>query len=930
MVDVRGEEYSTSTGLGGTWQIALPAGAYEVCWEIQLQGECGEAQEFVVENSAALPVVIPLDTSNVWGTILLANGTPCVGEVAAFDVDLQTDVVSGDYRVRANTVGEFVLLDDGGSATFTCEGSSLEALLVAGDSGEFRFENSPPELLVLATTPDGFTNNVEPGQEFELDIEVSDPDGDRIELTIDAPDVEVVERGESRYFTVPEEYDGRGFAIRVLAGDGNGGYAVSGLEFAVSQSAYSVDGQVTDADGAPVAGATIRSADQQWATSDDGFFEAELNYDGRRALRVQAPGYVPRLVEVAGEHSGLAARLTRCEPIAFDATSDATFTHPSDERLQVHVPARSLRTADGEVVEGNAIACMAWLDGTTAIEMFGTQRIAAEGADLGDDETLPGSVGFVEPIGVGYVEFTREEEPESLLVWPEDSPDLQPTLTIDVEGRELGESQGFATVSLDLERGSWEIDGPNEGVQALVSGAGSGGGITGGVAFVPIAPERDYPFISSCIMITLHGRGPSTVNFRVQDASGATLWTSTRPLPRGRTTRYPGLPPNARVFVDTHYGDRLVLDTGVTTTPHFNTGTIFPTDCGAHVVLPDNPYFGQNLRYSNVDGRTYIPITNAGNGGALYNLNSWMVDNGWPHTAGIPDVSPYSADDADLIFNSQSSAPTARRVYSNRVGPPGNADLAMLLASGVSHGSWPSKRNWIGISFRRAIPTGPRVVQFFWFDQNGNQLPDGGGGWWSEPDHAPQNCQNCHGGIITATPPADGNLGASMIPFDIANMTFNGQTFPGTSRVIDRASQEDAIRALNEMLLSTNLMPEHRERILGLYGVTNPAAVTIPVGAVQDTTWRPLDWASEPEFYDDVVRPTCLGCHSSRGSIVGSATDFLNNAALIQLYVCRNAWMRVGALGSDSWWTSVNPHRPNALVEAMVGVPGWTDLFCNY
>ena len=126
-------------------------------------------------------------------------------------------------------------------------------------------------------------------------------------------------------------------------------------------------------------------------------------------------------------------------------------------------------------------------------------------------------------------------------------------------------------------------------------------------------------------------------------------------------------------------------------------------------------------------------------------------------------------------------------------GPAGDADLVFLMASSGNHGvgSATSSRNFLGISFLRSIPIGPRVVQFFWFNPSSGHYASGIPGSWSGDARSPHTCLNCHGGYITTAFSPDGNLFASLLPFDLAHLSFSGALWPGTTRVIERASQAE-------------------------------------------------------------------------------------------------------------------------------------------
>ncbi|MFT6397269.1 MAG: hypothetical protein ACJAYU_002015 [Bradymonadia bacterium] len=930
-----GETVSGTSDRRGNWAIPAAPGTYRVCWSLHEQGECGELLEFTEEIETPLPLVVQLDLSNTWGTLTLPDDLPCTAEIGMFGTDIDTWVEGPEFTVRTNFAGEFVFLNDPGSATARCGETTLDLLAGPGDIGTLIIENNRPVLSVRTIVGDSYAEAISRRDEVEIEIEVSDPDGERVTIQVTALGSEIEERDGRYFFRAPADEEAGVIRVYVLATDVRGAMSAAEESVRYGQTTYPVNGRVYGREGAPIRGVRVSGGVSEIEINGGSHFETVLDYSGRRALTFDAPGHVPRVVEASNTYDGLQVELEPCVGVPFSASENALLQHPARTvPLSVSIPAGALQDLDGVPVTGDAVACMSWLDGDAAASTFGTLRVAPTEARPDTAAVPPGAVGHVEPTGVGFVRFHAPGDPSIEYFWGE-NPDLTPSLLAGGEASEPPEGQEFANLWFDLERGSWEIDGEGDGIQALVLGDRPGGPIIGGTGLVPMRPEITYPFWTGCVVLHWRG-GPDTVEIQTLDAAGVVLRTTTRPITHG-TNRIVGLPIDARVRLISASGGpawkrtKIVEDTGLTTTPMFYTGGIFPRDCAGEAVLPYDPSFAPNLRYTNTSQVGYQALTNATIAPDQYTLNSWMVDNGWPHTGGVPTVSPFSGDDADVLFNSQSSSPTARRLYAHMDGPPGDADIAMLLSSSGGHGlgSSTGTRNWLGISFRRVIPSGPRVTQFFWFNVIGGQNVGGGSGSWAGNQHAPHTCQNCHGGYITSSFPPDGNLGASFSPLELKSMTFTNQTYPGSTRVIERASQEDAVRLVNEMLLSTNLTTINRERILGLYGVADPAALTIPAGTTQNDAWRPPVWDTEPELYDDVVRPACLSCHGTRGSVVGSPQEFRTYAATIQLYVCEQFAMPIGEPIAPRFWNSTHPHQPNVLVEAMQGVPGWTTTFCR-
>jgi hypothetical protein len=247
------------------------------------------------------------------------------------------------------------------------------------------------------------------------------------------------------------------------------------------------------------------------------------------------------------------------------------------------------------------------------------------------------------------------------------------------------------------------------------------------------------------------------------------------------------------------------------------------------------------------------------------------------------------------------------------------------------------------------------VVKFFVF--NGGGAPADAAnldGLGVRP--VPQLCMVCHGGAIpnpngstttqlgVKTPvfrdPAvdapgsrtDVKLNAKFLPFDLKSLSYS------TAAGFDRASQEGAFKALNEMA-KVAPPPDAGDPtssvISALYDAWYPGNATPQQDAVV-----PL-WSSNPQrsaVYSGAVARACRTCHVTnadptlrfdRAVASGGALGFDDKLSAVQSRVCKQHVMPHARRTHDLFWTSTNPSQPAQLqvygdaVKAANPAVGW-------
>jgi hypothetical protein len=112
----------------------------------------------------------------------------------------------------------------------------------------------------------------------------------------------------------------------------------------------------------------------------------------------------------------------------------------------------------------------------------------------------------------------------------------------------------------------------------------------------------------------------------------------------------------------------------------------------------------------------------------------------------------------------------------------------------------------------------------------------------------PGACLSCHGGRFNSG--TDSVNGAHFLPFDVDNFSYS------TAANYTLAAQQDAFRALNNLVLGAGPTPAITELVNGWYGSNLGSA-----GPDQDTEFVPTGWSGQEVVYQEAVKPYCRGCH---------------------------------------------------------------------
>ncbi|MFM7203791.1 MAG: hypothetical protein ACKO6N_23665 [Myxococcota bacterium] len=290
----------------------------------------------------------------------------------------------------------------------------------------------------------------------------------------------------------------------------------------------------------------------------------------------------------------------------------------------------------------------------------------------------------------------------------------------------------------------------------------------------------------------------------------------------------------------------------------------------------------------------YYEAVEAAPGKARYTLEGWKVINGFPEAELKADY--YNG--ADLGFGREmhcrtlspedvgASTPGFACYVTNYGAPslPAERSLELLVA----------RQNPVAtvtMEYRPGDLNNP--VRFYAYGAAGERLTqlalDSQG---AKP--FPGLCVTCHGG--TFEPELGRISGAHFLPFDVGLLGFGSQ--PGKTR----DAQQEALRRLNEGVLSTPVTAGIRATLEGMYA---PASVS-QAEAKAAEQYVTAAWQRHPTLYQQVVRPYCQGCHQAlqEGLQLQTPEELLRLRGAILSSVCSTREMPHAELTSQHFWAS--------------------------
>jgi hypothetical protein len=132
-------------------------------------------------------------------------------------------------------------------------------------------------------------------------------------------------------------------------------------------------------------------------------------------------------------------------------------------------------------------------------------------------------------------------------------------------------------------------------------------------------------------------------------------------------------------------------------------------------------------------------------------------------------------------------------------------------------------------------------------------------------------------------------------------------------------AQEDEFRKLNEgIYLHTNATDAQKAMIDAWY---DPLGVSSAGQTQQDGianipfSWSSSGAAADAPFYNDVIRPSCRACHTSRTSPLDFGDPASFNSVVFPGAICDAGYMPQAFVTWRNFWHSVAPRQPTRVEE---------------
>jgi hypothetical protein len=938
-----------TTNTFGDWVIpaGLPTGKYTVCVQADhLDDVCG-TDTFVLdgtEQTSAPTFHVPGGAVAAWGRVTLADGTPCVWRFPMQGVAVDAAVTNGaGERVLVNHAGEFVFFGKPTADTLvaTCEAAKT-TMKIEPESAKkpvlMALDNHPPAAKgIVITHGEDAVRQMMSGDTYDVTVVAEDVDGQALTAAWYASDGKVEAKGLTATVSVPVPGGAEGpkaaaVGLEALVGDGYGGYALISLTTAAATPPY-VGLNVVDDTGAPIAAATVTNGKTALETSAEG--RAELSVDGwdrGQPIVVSAPGFVDAAIAPSEAVADKTIQLVRCEVVPVEVAFGGALTLPSaPERMDVTIPKGALRRADG-TQPAAARVCMAVLEGDGVTTL-------PSAADAAGDEARG-----IDPRTAAWVDLRDPNTGERLVAEPPITVGWRPG-----SGKWEGGSAARLVGGTTLWQAA-EVTAAAGRVQ--MTGAGGGGFVP-----LPIGP-------SGCVRLYLDRlrlRGDYDLLYRV-----GTGPTRRKPVVPGLDV-LDGLPANTSVTISVldlrlgYVGAVVPEWTRTVATGNVLRGGLTPFDpgypyarCGGEYVVGPTPTHGLGLLSRMIpdftnppqgsNGTSYYLIADAAN--LRRNAENFVATIGAQGTwsGSLPPEQTAYVNRFDLGFG--------RRLWSGHVAIAGSTSgrTGFLVQnyntlSGAACGQpWDAAIS-VGMEWSPAGPGGPNVMRFVAYSQASSPGPllaavdlDGEG---FKP--MPYVCLNCHGGDHFAAPAVwsnyGSNVGGRFIPLMVDTLGHGVPTPGGTcsnQAFASRAINEPKMRAINQMMLPTNLGTAARRLVHGVYGSTAVTTNVLP-SVPYDDTWFPpgagaAGWSDRQDLYRTVVAPYCRGCHLSFDNWDwGNSDAFLAAAGVIENDVCVSRTMPHARVTYDDMWRIGPTAAPDAvtrLSSELQGVPGWSGLGC--
>jgi hypothetical protein len=902
----------------------VPAGTYVICLSGTpgFSNSCTATSFVVTAGKIAYPphAVFSPQRVAVYGRVRLSDQTDVHYENQLFNKFVDTYVkattttgvlVSGP--VRANSRGQYVLRQVPPGSTVkivaTSENKTAQSTIsvaTAPVNKDLTLANRRPVVNVVQALQNGVTvRHVEAGAIVHAKVLASNPDGHALHYKWLTP-------GGSCPATDAAEVDctmplAQGMqSIYVQVSDGNGQYQIGRVRLAVGPPLSVFSGKTITLGNVVVANAEIVVNGLTTMTNSNGKFAITVPETTRYVFTIKKDGFQTISKVFLSEKVGKTYKLLPAQADPLDPAKDNTIsvrlppgTEGSYKNATVKIKANSIIDSAGNKVLGPVTAYSSRFD--HLFDKFGRMP-GDDGArnQLGQDVTLV-SLGAVEvnlrgPAGEKY--------------------NIAPGMPADLEYPVHPSQAALATPTIPLwyyneTTGAWDEDGTATLVGDTYYGKAKH------FSAINVDLEKQNATCQKLVVDTTKLTPPFFI--RIKIPGYPVKDKELDEVEEGIVRLPPNIPLSQIIVLDPKNNEISASTITFTTGDALPAGTntelkapynecITPTAPALtlSIDLPADPssgwltYVTNNEQYAN----DYYDAIDAD-----ATLTAWKTRNGFD-----------DGEDAKAFYFNAGDLEFGRSMHMNQRIDGGmayyvtnfqNADDAFSGADPIAtvameYSKWP-------------ITSDPAFTKFYVFDKDGNLVNK------AELDKrgdkfVPGLCIVCHGGTlpndITA---AGGNTESKFIPFDLKSFDSHPQGIPGFPALKPRADQEEDFRKMNEKLYYFTPATDAQKAVIDAW---YPGGVVVPLATQQDgadnipTLWK--NNATNKSFYNDVVRPSCRACHTSRnfGLDFSDAQAFKDQNPF--LYACEIGFMPQSFVTWRNFWHSVTPRQPTRMEEFLL------------
>ena len=201
-----------------------------------------------------------------------------------------------------------------------------------------------------------------------------------------------------------------------------------------------------------------------------------------------------------------------------------------------------------------------------------------------------------------------------------------------------------------------------------------------------------------------------------------------------------------------------------------------------------------------------------------------------------------------------------------------------------------------------------RYTRFYVYDSDGSRVNRADLDNAGTKKYVPGLCITCHGGNAY-TAGNSPNLNSSFLPFDLGSYTFHPKW----------GIQHTEYARMNNGVILANATTDIQDLIAGWYGTPTPTAspTTFRDNYVPAPAWNGS--AVESDFYKNVFKVSCRGCHISRdGGGGGVQFDSYNTLSSIWNFGASNACTALNMPQSQRNWSIFWGSRSGHLIDPAV------------